>query len=124
LDDLPELPQAEQLEREGNGDDFLFVQDSDESETGSHSQESTEASRMPRSQRQKESQAMDTQPSDDQKKLALRTYYDGFSIYGRILCLVVRRRGGRILAATASSQQLMENWISMQAAEEAVIDYD
>lgn len=124
LDDIPELPQAEQLEGEGNGDDFLFVQDSDEEETASHSQESAEASHMRRSQWQKESQAMDTRPSEDKKKLALRTYYDGFSIYGRILCLVVRRRGGRISAATTSSQQLMENWISTQAAEEAMMNDD
>jgi len=31
---------------------------------------------------------------DDKKKLGLNTSYDGFSIYGRILCLVVKRRGG------------------------------
>lgn len=57
----------------------------------------------------------------DDKKLAPRTTYDGFSIYGRVLCLVVKRRGGAATAAAAkhlSSQKMMENWVSTQAARE------
>jgi hypothetical protein len=48
---------------------------------------------------------------DDKKKLGLNTSYDGFSIYGRILCLVVRRRGARSAGGSegpASSQQMLE----------------
>lgn len=51
---------------------------------------------------------------DDKKKLALNTTYDGFSIYGRILCLVVKRRGtakGKEVAS-GSGQAMMEEWIS------------
>lgn len=51
---------------------------------------------------------------DDKKKLAMRTLYDGFSIYGRILCLVVKRRGnakGKDLAGGAG-QAMMEEWIA------------
>lgn len=62
---------------------------------------------------------------DDKKKLSLNTSYDGFSIYGRILCLVVKRRGGRTesgAAPAASSQQMLENWVSTQAAAEQVGD--
>ncbi|KAH9868536.1 hypothetical protein J1614_007608 [Plenodomus biglobosus] len=59
---------------------------------------------------------------DDKKKLGLNTSYDGFSIYGRILCLVVKRRGARSLASgptTASgSSQMMEAWVSTQAVAE------
>ncbi|KAI1647125.1 uncharacterized protein F4817DRAFT_338535 [Daldinia loculata] len=33
---------------------------------------------------------------DDKKKLAMDISYDGFSIYGRVLCLVVKRREGNI----------------------------
>jgi hypothetical protein len=58
---------------------------------------------------------------DDKKKLGLNTSYDGFSIYGRILCLVVKRRGVRNLAGTggaASSQAMLENWVSTQAVAE------
>ena len=57
---------------------------------------------------------------DDRKKLGLNTSYEGFSIYGRILCLVVKRRGARDAAggtaAPVSSQQMLENWVSTQAA--------
>ncbi|KAJ8116112.1 hypothetical protein OPT61_g2393 [Boeremia exigua] len=56
---------------------------------------------------------------DDHKKLALNTSYEGFSIYGRILCLVVKRRGVRNATAPASSQQMLENWVSTQAAGQA-----
>jgi hypothetical protein len=56
---------------------------------------------------------------DDKKKLGLITSYDGFSIYGRILCLVVKRRGVRTPGSgggPASSQAMLENWVSTQAA--------
>jgi hypothetical protein len=64
---------------------------------------------------------------DDKKKLRLNTSYDGFSIYGRILCLVVKRRGVRTVggsAAPASSQQMLENWVSTQAVAEHDDDED
>jgi hypothetical protein len=64
---------------------------------------------------------------DDKKKLGLNTSYDGFSIYGRILCLVVKRRGARTAGASggpASSQQMLENWVSTQAAAEHEDDED
>ncbi|KAL2038267.1 hypothetical protein N7G274_008916 [Stereocaulon virgatum] len=51
---------------------------------------------------------------DDKKKLALNTTYDGFNIYGRILCLVVKRKGtskGKEVAG-GSGQAMMEEWIS------------
>ncbi|KAH0543108.1 hypothetical protein FGG08_002534 [Glutinoglossum americanum] len=51
----------------------------------------------------------------DDKKEALRMLYDGFSIYGRILCLVVRRKpGARARGSTAvadAGQAVMEDWI-------------
>ncbi|KAL1611368.1 hypothetical protein SLS59_000087 [Nothophoma quercina] len=57
---------------------------------------------------------------DDKKKLGLNTSYEGFSIYGRILCLVVKRRGGRTstggAGAPVSSQKMLEKWVSTQAA--------
>lgn len=58
---------------------------------------------------------------DDKKKMALNTTYDGFTIYGRILCLVIKRRGiarGREQAGV-SGQAMMEEWIaSTQAGED------
>jgi hypothetical protein len=62
---------------------------------------------------------------DDKKKLGINTSYEGFSIYGRILCLVVKRRGTRTTAggaAPTSSAQMLETWVSTQAAAEQVDD--
>ncbi|KAF1913830.1 hypothetical protein BDU57DRAFT_520876 [Ampelomyces quisqualis] len=64
---------------------------------------------------------------DDKKKLGLNTSYDGFSIYGRILCLVVKRRGVRTTGGgggPASSQQMLETWVSTQAIAEHEDDED
>lgn len=64
----------------------------------------------------------DTPPNDDKKKLGLNTSYDGFSIYGHILCLVVKRRGVKSRAggptAASQSSQMMEAWVSTQAVAE------
>lgn len=62
---------------------------------------------------------------DDKKKLGMDTTYDGFSIYGRILCLVVKRRGtakGKEKAGGAG-QAMMEEWIaSTQMGEGQMMD--
>ena len=58
---------------------------------------------------------------DDKKDLGLRTAYDGFSIYGRILCLVVKRKERQPTGGgwgEKSSQTMLENWVSTQAAAE------
>ncbi|KAK3057817.1 hypothetical protein LTR09_000892 [Extremus antarcticus] len=63
--------------------------------------------------------------ADDKKKLALKTSYDGFSIYGRILCLVVKRKGKKAPTganAPVGGSQMMEQWVSTQAAQEAGLD--
>lgn len=59
---------------------------------------------------------------DDKKKLAMDISYDGFAIYGQVLCLVIRRREtanqtGRARAAGSANAKLdgqakMENWIT------------
>ena len=60
---------------------------------------------------------------DDKKKLGLTTSYDGFSIYGRILCLVVKRKSKKAAASNpggpVGGSQMMEQWVSTQAAQEA-----
>ena len=71
---------------------------------------------------------------DDKKKLALNLTYDGFSMYGRVLCLVVKRRGqkhrqegGRDVskAAEPGGKQMLESWVSTQAAQDqTLIDDD
>jgi len=127
LDDIPELDPADQNDEHERGDDELFVQDSEDSEPVFQSQRSVDVSRGRNALGQEETDASAKRSmaaSEDKKKLALRTYYDGFSIYGRVLCLVIRRRGGRVSSAAASSQQLMENWVSTQAAAEGTMEDD
>jgi hypothetical protein len=62
--------------------------------------------------------------TEDQKKLSLQTAYEGFTIWGWILCLLITRKGGKASdgKATAGSTgpALMEEWISTQALQ----DYD
>ena len=63
------------------------------------------------------------EPGDDKKKLAMDVSYEGFAIYGRVLCLVVRKKdnpkskpggsGGRATSRTQpAGQAKMENWIT------------
>ncbi|KAG5952582.1 hypothetical protein E4U53_000521 [Claviceps sorghi] len=55
---------------------------------------------------------------DDKKKLAMDVSYEGFAIYGRVLCLVVRRTGHgapqrlRQGGNAPEGQANMENWIT------------
>lgn len=70
-----------------------------------------------------DSAALDGADDNKKKKLAMDISYEGFSIYGRVLCLVVKRRetagafgGARALGAkaapgTGTGQSMMENFI-------------
>ena len=62
---------------------------------------------------------------DGKKKLAMGTTYDGFRIYGRILCLVVKRKGvvkGKQVTG-GTGQAVMEEWIaSTQMGEGRMMD--
>ena len=53
---------------------------------------------------------------DDKKKLLFDTTYDGFNIWGFVLCLLVERKGGPGKKGTGEghAQALMEEWISTQ----------
>ena len=60
---------------------------------------------------------------DDKKKLGMDTTYDGFSIYGRILCLVVKRKStakGKEIAGVAG-QAMMEEWIASTQMQEGLM---
>ncbi|KAF2837060.1 hypothetical protein M501DRAFT_1006966 [Patellaria atrata CBS 101060] len=123
LGDIPEVgsSRGKRPRRDtGDEDDGLFV----DSSTGSDVEDQTHGSR--RHKRKKHAQDGDgdgdVERGEEKKKLALNTSYDGFSIYGRILCLVVKRRGQKSTAASGkapeSSQQMLENWVSTQAAQD------
>ena len=63
--------------------------------------------------------------TDDKKKLGIKTLYDGFAIYGKILCLIVKRTNvPTIIKAGASGSAVMENWVSTQVAQEMGLDED
>lgn len=55
---------------------------------------------------------------EDDKKLPFTTHYEGFSIWGWVLCLLVTRKDSRKrqenVPSAATSQALMEEWISTQ----------
>ncbi|KAI1068136.1 hypothetical protein LB507_004569 [Fusarium sp. FIESC RH6] len=67
--------------------------------------------------RAKEDDGLDT--TDDKKKLAMDVSYEGFAIYGLVLCLVVKKRAsaaasnsGGVAKGRPEGQAMMENWIS------------
>ena len=50
---------------------------------------------------------------DDKKKLAFKTTYEGFSIWGWVLCLLVDRKGGPGKKdSEPDAQALMAEWIT------------
>lgn len=87
----------------------------------------------PKRRKDKAADKGDTAERDDKKKMAMDISYEGFAIYGRVLCLVVKRRvdgGGRGgTSAVPSSnksqtgrpggQAMMENWIASTQLPEA-----
>lgn len=125
-------------------DDNLFVsQDENEDED---EDEDEDAVPRPAKRRKHDASAAEHETErDDKKKLAMDISYEGFSIYGRVLCLVVKRRGGgagagdkgKGVAAAAGGgerggsraaqasgaprgQAMMENWITSTQMPEAV----
>lgn len=69
-----------------------------------------------------EKAAAETTDNHDDKKLQLTTSYEGFGIWGWVLCLLVTRKGQKSRAGAAdggsgaatSGQALMEEWIGTQ----------
>lgn len=107
-------------------EDALFVSSSDEDFfTTQRAKPSTKRRKInspPRSANEEAAPAESIEEHDDKKKMVLDTSYDGFSIYGRILCLIVTRKGKRDVHPSAPSiggSQMMEQWVSTQAANEA-----
>ncbi|KAF2230355.1 hypothetical protein EV356DRAFT_536506 [Viridothelium virens] len=134
--DLDEIPDAEMVD---NGQDShrgmrkrsrqdsrdgLFVDEEGDSDDAFESSDSRAGKRKRSGNNDPED---DHGKTDDKKKLGLNTSYDGFSIYGRILCLVIKRRGGKVNSgpgAADTGQQMLENWVSTQAAQDQGIEDD
>ena len=114
LDDIPEAPQSgKKRGRTGDGDDAISLSSDDEA---------FQTQRGPRAKRNKVKDGNEPPAADgdDKKKLAMSTAYEGFSIYGRILCLIVKRKGVKKAGAggTTTGSQMLENWVSTQANNE------
>lgn len=113
---------GEKRSREASEEEALFIGNSDVSEDNGN------VNQVPTSKKRRVRSLEDETGDDDKKKLGLNTSYDGFSIYGRILCLLVKRKGskdkGRIpgTATDETGQQMLEGWISTQAAAEQILD--
>lgn len=126
---LKEIPEAGKAygkrkavngEGEGEWNESFFVGSSDD-EDGFHELRAPASKRRRRGERGVgQDHDKEDEDLDDKKKLALNTSYDGFSIYGRILCLIVKRKGRKTPAMTnapvAGGSQMMEHWVSTQAA--------
>jgi hypothetical protein len=108
-----------------------------EPDADSSADEESEDGSRPNKRLREAREASEEPQRDDKKKLAMDISYEGFSIYGRVLCLVVKKRDagsvGRSTAAVGSStrsqsaapggQAMMENWItSTQMPAAGVID--
>lgn len=112
-------------------EDGLFVSsnDDDDDDTGQ---------RPAKRRKDGASPAADETGRDDKKKLAMDISYEGFSIYGRVLCLVVKRRGDGVgskgkgnatggegrgnrarQSGAPAGQAMMENWITSTQMPEA-----
>ncbi|KAG9187765.1 hypothetical protein G6011_05636 [Alternaria panax] len=112
---------ARQRRRRSEHEDDAFSNHSDSEGSDLFVPELTHRSRTKARTRSVDQDSNKEPQADDKKKLGLNTSYDGFSIYGRILCLVIKRRGVRNVAGASdatSSQAMLENWVSTQAVAE------
>ena len=130
LGDIPELTENGKRKKydEQEDDDPLFVSSDDEGTVQTQRVAPTKRRKGTKRQgnravRNDDEAEPESDVEDDKKKLALNTTYDGFSIYGRILCLIVKRKGKKTaqsaLGAPVGGSQMMEHWVSTQVAQEA-----
>ncbi|EKJ79189.1 hypothetical protein NXS19_000840 [Fusarium pseudograminearum] len=123
---LSDIPIAETTTRRSKrqrgmldqGQDGSEVSEDDETTSAIEIDSDTEAPPHKRP-RARENNGLDA--SDDKKKLAMDVSYEGFAIYGQVLCLVVKKRAGAATTSNSNSgdaksrpegQAMMENWIS------------
>ncbi|KAK3987724.1 hypothetical protein QBC44DRAFT_115417 [Cladorrhinum sp. PSN332] len=105
--------------------DVMEIVDSDEDEEGEEDGlfvDSGDDAPPPTKRRKDQEPAADNDKDNDKKKTAMDISYEGFAIYGRVLCLVVKRREGKGKAVVGRAgvsgggkpegQAMMENWIS------------
>ncbi|RDW75818.1 hypothetical protein BP5796_06639 [Coleophoma crateriformis] len=123
VEDIPELQREESDENVAilqdipalsDDEDGLFIPESDRTKRPraiDTAESPSELDFEPLPKRRRED-ALDNE--DDKKKMAMDTTYDGFSIYGRVLCLVVKRKDTSKSKGPAmtAGQAMMEDWIT------------
>lgn len=130
--DLQDVPAAEDFPAVEDVSDAgsLFVGENDDQDhqmskrsraATDASASETSASIEPQAKRRKNA-APGEEEGDDKKKMAMSTTYEGFAIYGSVLCLVVKRKDkkGKV-KERSEGQAMMEDWIAstqMPAGEE------
>ena len=125
--DLQDVPEVED---EISDADSLFVSEVEGSRRSKRQRAATNTGSPPefapgfepQAKRRKDADLSAEEEADDKKKMAMDTSYDGFSIYGRVLCLVVKRKDKKGKGpAVSGGQAMMEDWITstqMPAPEE------
>lgn len=102
-------------------DTGILVESDSESEMNLNNIPKAGSDDAPESQHSKQMQnkPLQDEPESEDKKMRFRTNYEGFNIYGWMLCLLVTRKGekgkARAEEAEPRRQALMEDWISTQA---------
>lgn len=114
-DEFPPVEDVEDLSDAGS----LFVDDDEDHQAPKRPRVPTDASLSdslsePSAKRRKHAaggeEAGGAEEGDDKKKLAMSTTYEGFAIYGRVLCLVVKRKDNK--GKRTEGQAMMEDWIA------------
>lgn len=106
LQDIPEESDDGNGRRSKRGVDDLFV-DEDEDDN----------SEVMPSRKRRTVLGNEEDDEDDKKKMAMATTYDGFSIYGRVLCLVVKKRH---VVGKQAGEAMMENWVASTQVEQVM----
>lgn len=130
LSDIPEAPSKgseNQRSQQGRNRTAVAVGSNkeDAEEINSHDGSSLNEDDADEANKTRRSTTFTEDAVDDKKKLLLHMTYDGFSIYGRILCLIVNykkpetaRQGVTKVGPAAvhkNGQQMLEQWASSQA---------
>ncbi|KAG8159512.1 hypothetical protein KVR01_010149 [Diaporthe batatas] len=136
------LPGAEGGDSAEHDADVVISDDGDDLFVGGDDSDGSAAAPPPAKRRKDAaSPARGEAQGDDKKKLAMDIRYEGFSIYGRVLCLVVKKREGLTTttttgrnapakagrkagqsAAPGGGQAVMENWITSTQMPEVAPD--
>lgn len=111
ISDIPVAPSDNNSKRPRNRPDDEFG--ASEDETTSAVEVDSDAEEPPQKRLREDN-------ADDKKKMDMDVSYEGFAIYGRVLCLVVRKRdnprkrapGKAASGLQPAGQAKMENWIT------------